>query len=408
MTRPRTLDYDVAVVGASVAGLRAAGLLAAAGRRVAVFDARRAPGHPERTWIVTRQIAPVLGFTPDEAVVHETDVMRLASAAATRDVRLDPPDLIVERSKLLPLLADRAAADGAALHTGHRVESFRAADGAIELGVRPVGGDRRRTVRVRHLIGADGVRSDVAAAFGAAPLPAVPIVQARVRLPGGWDPAVTAVWFEPEATSFFYWLIPESTETGVAGLVADRPAGSRAALERFLERHGLGPLDYQAAVIPLYRPRRRIAWRLEGGGRVLLVGDAAGHVKVTTVGGVVSGLWGARAAASALLSGRSYRKELAGLHRELYVHHLIRRAMSRFGAADYDRLLGVLNRPLERFLARENRDTVAPNLVRLLAAQPRLLTVGLRALLPGSRPGAGRAAEAPRRAPSEYAPASGD
>ena len=407
MTRAATLDYDAAVVGASVAGLRVAGLLAAAGRSVAVFDARRALGHPERIWIVTRQIDPVLGFKPDEAVVHETDVMRLASAGATRDVRLDPPDLIVERSKLLPLLARRAATAGVALHTGQRVETFRATDGVIDLGVRTVGGCRTRRVRVRYLIGADGVRSDVASAFGSAALPAVPIVQARVRLPGGWDPAVTAVWFEPETTSFFYWLIPECDETGVAGLVADRPRGSREALDRFLGRHGLDPLDYQAAVIPLYRPGRRIAWRLGGGARVLLVGDAAGHVKVTTVGGVVSGLWGARAAASALLSRRSYRRAVAGLHRELYVHHLIRRTMARFGVADYDRLLGVLDRPLERFLARENRDTVAPNLLRLLAAQPRLLTIGLGALLPG-RPAAPRPAGPGRRTPSKYAPASGD
>ncbi|MCZ7574874.1 MAG: hypothetical protein M5U01_40500 [Ardenticatenaceae bacterium] len=60
---------------------------------------------------------------------------------------------------------------------------------------------------------------------------------------------------------------------------------------------------------------------------------------MTTVGGTVSGLWGAAAAARALLQGTAYRHELRPLKRELDLHWFIRLLLERldnagiFGAA---------------------------------------------------------------------------
>ena len=138
----------------------------------------------------------------------------------------------------------------------------------------------------RHLVGADGSRSVVAEAFGARPQRTVPIVQARVALGDRYDPDVTRIWFDRARTRFFYWLIPESKTSGVLGLIAERPSSARPLLEAFMKEHGYRAEEYQGAMIPLHQPRRPIEWRA-GEGRVLLVGDAAAHVKVTTVGGVV-------------------------------------------------------------------------------------------------------------------------
>ncbi len=69
--------------------------------------------------------------------------------------------------------------------------------------------------------------------------------------------------------------------------------------------------------------------------RVMMVGDAAGHVKVTTVGGTVSGLSGARAAARAILRESGYHRELRPLTFELTLHWLIRRLWNRFSEEDY-------------------------------------------------------------------------
>lgn len=374
-------DYDAVVAGASAAGLRAARRLAEAGLRTAVFDRRMGAGEDaERTWIVTRHIEEVLGGRPDGAVVHETDVMRLASPGVTTEVRLARPDLIVERAELFRVLARDAREAGAELRFGHRVREVRERGGGLELRLRN-GGDPL-PVRTRHLVGADGVRSTVAASVGL-PRPAtVPLVQALVRLPPGWDPRVTQVWFRPADTPYFYWLIPESAERGALGLIADARGDARALLDGFLAERGLEPLAYQASLVALHRPRRRLEARLAGGrSRVLLVGDAAGHVKVTTVGGVVPGLWGAAAAARALAGGRPYAAELGELRRELYLHDAIRWVMNRFGRGEYDAMLRLLNGPLRRLIRHQNRDSMAPQTLKLLAAQPRLLGLGLRALI---------------------------
>src|SRR5207237_5065805 len=95
---------------------------------------------------------------------------------------------------------------------------------------------------------------------------------------------------------------------------------ARPKLDRFLSAEGMQPLEYQAALIPLYQrsaPSRRL-----GRTDIMMVGDAAGQVKVTTVGGTVSGLLGAHAASRAILKRTKYERELGGLDRELRLHWL--------------------------------------------------------------------------------------
>ncbi|MBC7224236.1 MAG: hypothetical protein H5T59_08190, partial [Anaerolineae bacterium] len=146
---------------------------------------------------------------------------------------------------------------------------------------------------------------------------------------------------------------------------------------------------YQGGQVALHHPRLR-PWGRVGVARVLLVGDAAGHVKVTTVGGTVTGLWGAQAAAQALLRGVPYRRTLRPLKRELDLHWLIRQALDGLRNSDYDALLQALNRPLQGFLSRRNRDQMAWAFFRTLLLQPRLAFLGARGLLRSAwRPGAG-------------------
>ena len=95
------------------------------------------------------------------------------------------------------------------------------------------------------------------------------------------------------------------------------------------------------------------------GSDIYLVGDAASQVKVTTVGGLVTGLRGAKAAANAILRRTDYLKELRPLRRELSLHLLIRTILNRFHSADYDRLLDLLNEKTIRLLGLYNRDQAA-------------------------------------------------
>jgi flavin-dependent dehydrogenase len=113
-----------------------------------------------------------------------------------------------------------------------------------------------------------------------------------------------------------------------------------------------------------------------------LVGDAAGLVKVSTIGGIVSGIRGALGVSEAILnSGES--RELRSLRRELDLHLLIRKTIHQFKQADYSRLVDLMNVSTRRSLSRYTRDEAARVLWHITLSQPRLFLLGLRGLLSG-------------------------
>jgi flavin-dependent dehydrogenase len=124
--------------------------------------------------------------------------------------------------------------------------------------------------------------------------------------------------------------------------------------------------------------------RRVGNGSVYLAGDAAGQVKVSTVGGIVTGLRGALGVAQAILNGGASR-ELQALRRELNVHLLLRRSLHDFQQADYSLLVDLLNDPARQSLAEYTRDEAWKILWRVCLYQPRLILLGLRGLWNRSR-----------------------
>jgi len=373
------LDCEIGVVGSSTAGLFTAFLLGRGGRRVKVFEGTEDLDPKPRTLIVTSRMDEILGKVGKNALVNEIRRFELFTDGRAARFALRQPDLVVERAKLIRELAAAAQESGAELLFGRRFISMDSSRNALALRLERSHGAAGEEVRVKTVVGADGVASRVARVAGWPAQRTVPIVQAIIRLPDGMPPDTTRVWFIPEETPYFFWLMPESPTRGVVGLIGEDGLAVRGALERFLERQHLDPLEYQAARIPVYSKwipvRRSLA-----GGDVYLVGDAAGHVKVTTVGGIVTGLWGALGVAEAILNGGPGRT-LRALRRELDLHLLIRKMMHPFTQARYSRLVDLLNARALKDLESESRDDSGRVLWRLCLHQPRLLLFGLRAFL---------------------------
>src|SRR4029077_16394384 len=107
------LNLDVAVIGASSAGLFAAERLARAGARVSVFERTDQVAPPRRTLIITPQLNTFLGELPSGIVLHQTTIMEVESRHRQAAIHLNVPDLIVERSALAACLAERATSAGA-------------------------------------------------------------------------------------------------------------------------------------------------------------------------------------------------------------------------------------------------------------------------------------------------------
>jgi digeranylgeranylglycerophospholipid reductase len=379
-TQPLGLNNNkVIIVGGSAAGFYTAGKVAQGGKRVQVLESRAELEPASRTLIVTSHFRTQLGAAANESVLNEIRRFELFTDGRSAQIALSKPDLIIERAKLIPALAREAQQSGAEISFDTRFLGLSPSPNGIHVQVESSG--RREELHAESVVGADGAASRVARTAGWAPIETVPLVQAIVRLPKDCPVDTTRVWFVPDDTPYFYWLIPESAERGALGLIGEDGHDTAKCLARFLEKKGMKPLEWQSARIPVYKRWVPVKRRL-GKGNVYLVGDAAAQVKVSTVGGIVTGFRGAQAVAESILrAGRG--KEMLALRRELSTHWLLRRTMHHFQQEHYSRLVDLLNAATRETLSEVTRDESTRLLWNVLRRQPRLVLLGLRGLLLG-------------------------
>ena len=370
----------IIIIGASTPGLFAASLLAKAGANVEVYERSATLDFVPRTLIVTEKISEVLGFVPEEIILNEVKYVELYSKSRSRKVELARPDLIIERQKLIGLLARMAENAGAKIFLGRRFLTFTSSIGGVNLVFRDSVAGVEREASADVLIGADGVFSRVARAASHNGHFQTALLQARVRTTNQINRDTYRVWFDPGRTKYFYWLIPESDEMAAVGLIADDARQAGASLKSFLLEQGLEPVDHQAAMVPMHKFQysARVS---EVSPKVFLIGDAAAQVKVTTVGGVVTGLRGARAVAEAIINESNTGKEISQLRHELNLHLLARSLLNGFNDSDYDTLLDLLDGQLSEILSNQTRDDLSAMYLSLISSRPKLLMLGAKAFL---------------------------
>jgi len=137
---------------------------------------------------------------------------------------------------------------------------------------------------------------------------------------------------------FFSWIIPVDEYARIGLCAKENPT---PLLHRFIKKLGNGGRiksydirDEHYGVIPIHKPSMRTAY-----GRVVLVGDAAGHVKASTGGGVVMG---GRAAGHLYKSDYDWewRRHIGS---ELKTHLMIYRLMSRLSDKNKDKMFSILS-----------------------------------------------------------------
>jgi len=370
----------VIIIGASISGLHTATLLAKQGVDVEIYDRMNALGSPSRTLIVTGKINEVLDSVPEEMVLNKVKYLELFSKSRSARLELSCPDLIVERRRFVEFVARMAEEAGVRMILGHQFEGFAQFGKKVVVTLRNLETNEAKQISADILVGADGVQSAVSHAASRNGHRVAALVQARVALPESGEGGTYRVWFDTNQTKYFYWLIPESDRVAAVGLIAEDVPQAKARLIEFLREKQLEAIEFQSSIVPMHQfgsangvmvPNRN----------VFVVGDAAAQVKVTTVGGVVPGLFGARALAQAILNGRNYRKELNGLKMELNLHLLVRHVLNRFSDQDYDELIGMLDGGLKEILEEWTRDELTQSFLRMIWAKPRLITLGAKVFL---------------------------
>jgi flavin-dependent dehydrogenase len=371
---------DVVVVGSSAAGLYTAACVARGGRQVSVLEAKATPDPAPRTLIVTDYFKNQISNAARSSILNEIRRFELFTDGRSAQIALQQPDLIIERSRLNRSLTEEAAQAGASIRYDTRFLDLSPNAKGLHVQVDRAG--KREELHAGSVVGADGAASRVARAAGWPPVETVPLVQAVVKLPEDCPVDTTRVWFIPDDTPYFYWMIPESPERAAVGVIGEHGRSTKISFDRFLEKKGFEPLEWQGARIPVYK-RWVPVQRTIGNGQVYLVGDAAAQVKVSTVGGIVTGFRGARGVADSIL--RKASSELRTLRRELGTHWLIRRALHDFKQEDYSQLVDLLNVSARESLGEINRDESTKLLWSVVRRQPKLVLLGLRGLLLGKK-----------------------
>ena len=189
--------------------------------------------------------------------------------------------------------------------------------------------------------------------------------QYRVRMKS--NPEEFTVLFG-QIPDFFGWVVPEDDGYARVGIASEKFSGKY--FEMLVKRLGLQKEDFvecQSGIIPRYDGSRASK------GDVYLLGDAAGHVKATTGGGIVYGMRGARCLARSLQRGEDYEKAWRReFGRELWFHLQIRKFLNLLDAEDYD---GLLKRLQSVAIGDYNRDYPFRKMQILM--QPGLLWWGL-------------------------------
>jgi len=293
---------DVVIVGGGPTGCFAGKLLAERGLDVAIIEEHAEVGYP----VCCAGIVGVGGLgelriKPGKWVLNEL-----------RGAIFHPPSgkpFTLTRGKVEALVVDRASFDrelamgavkaGATLLMKTRCVGVKL---GREPSVKVEGTNGKSEIQGRLVIGADGPNSLVAREAGL--LKAARYINcAQVEVLADVDPNTAELYFGRDfAPGFFAWVVPAGDVCRV-GLGTSEGQPTRNLFD-FIKKHptaskkmrGKKFLDITAGLIP--EPLTRKIYS----DHVMLVGDAAGHVKPLTGGGIYLGLSCARLAADTAVS----------------------------------------------------------------------------------------------------------
>jgi flavin-dependent dehydrogenase len=329
--------YDIVIVGGGPAGATLA----------------RMVGRTHRTLLLERRPARSCELGPREAKccggLLAPDAQRALAAlglGVPREVlagpqlfavrAVDAPSGLVRHYQRHYLNVDRGRFDGwlrsllppeVEVRLGARVTALRDEGEAVAVETEVTGG--RTVVRGRLVVGADGAGSLVRRlAFPGAAAPSSYVaIQEWFEAPY-LDPCYT-VLFDPALTDFYGWAIPKAGRLVVGAALGPGP-GAPARFDRMVEAfRGVGlrmgrSLGREGTLLD--RPSRP-SQLFTGGGRVALVGEAAGLVSPSSAEGVSFALRSAALLAEALSPAREgwadrYRAATRSLRRGLILKTL--------------------------------------------------------------------------------------
>jgi digeranylgeranylglycerophospholipid reductase len=289
--------YDVIIVGAGPAGSDAAHGLAASGYRVAVLEPKGAPGQEVCcTGIVSPECFDSFGLGPEVILARASSAVVYSPSRRSLRLRSERVQaLVVDRDRFDKALAARAQRRGVEYRCDYRVTGISIEKDRADVAVGSNGSGE--ILKARAVILASGRGSGLLRRLGFGENKGT-VTGAQLEVATDGISEIEVYVDRDISPGFFSWIVPVAADRALVGLLAGSRAGSR--LESFLAGPGCrGRITrrlsgIQQKVIPLH------PLPCTYGDRMLVIGDAAGHVKPTTGGGIYFGHIGAGIAARVL------------------------------------------------------------------------------------------------------------
>ncbi len=311
------------VVGAGPSGSTAARYAAVRGARVLLHEEHAEVGEPVQcAGLFSENALKACDIEQSErCIVHPIRGAFIYSPGG-RELCIDSHrDIayVVERCLLDRLMADRALDSGAEIILKSHVTGVGEYDGGARV-VKFNNGGEIQYVRSKVVIGADGAQSTVGRLAGLdAPGRMLSGVQFEVAYDVRDENFVEVFLGSEFAPGFFAWSVPLTDSIARVGICCYSTTQGEAVknLRNLIETHPVvsgrcrdSVLGLNMGGVPLEPPGKTV------GDGIMIVGDAAGHVKPTSGGGVYMGATCAKiageVAADAVGKGDSSAKALAG------------------------------------------------------------------------------------------------
>lgn len=302
----------IEIVGAGPVGCKVAELLAKSGEKVKIYEEHRKIGTPAHcAGIVSSRLKKVTGT---DAVINQVKYAHFFGEKV--DFFIKGKADIIDRVKFDRQMAEKAESAGAELILGKRAKLSQ--------------------LKGEKIVACDGARSGIRSHFVKYPH-LLPSAQYIVRHKIDPDTAEIHFWPLYNTPGLFLWVVPLSSRESRVGVASTQP---KKILDSFMKkRFPKAKIGEKMAGTVVIGGPVKADW-----GRVLLCGDAAGQVKATTGGGLVTGTICAEACANHILDRVPYEAGCASLLYQLKLMAWARKIWNKLPAEAKEEIVGVFPR----------------------------------------------------------------